>query len=209
MLIGSSNKIELDTASLIRTALSESIKVKQAVISESVEVISEIALRCADAIAEGHKLLLCGNGGSAADAQHLAAELLVRMRPDVNRQALPAIALTLDVSTITACSNDYGYETLYERMVEALGQKGDVLIGLTTSGKSGNVLRALRGARALGIHTVGFLGADGGPALPLCDLAFVVPSATTSRIQETHITVGHIVMELVEEHLRIRGMLRQ
>jgi D-sedoheptulose 7-phosphate isomerase len=209
MSIASSSKgVDLDAESLIRAALAESIKVKQAVSDEGVEVISAIALRCADAIAGGHKLLFCGNGGSAADAQHLAAELLVRLRPDVNRQGLPAIALTLDVSTITACSNDYGYEALYERMVEALGQEGDVLIGITTSGKSVNVLRALKRARALGLHTVGFLGADGGPALELCDLALVVPSATTSRIQETHITVGHIAMELVEEHLRLRGVLR-
>jgi D-sedoheptulose 7-phosphate isomerase len=209
MSIASSSKgVDLDAGSLIRAALAESIRVKQAVSDEGVEVISAIALRCAEAIADGHKLLFCGNGGSAADAQHLAAELLVRLRPDVNRQGLPAIALTLDVSTITACSNDYGYEALYERMVEALGQEGDVLIGITTSGKSENILRALKRARAVGIHTIGFLGSAGGPALQLCDLALVVPSATTSRIQETHITVGHIIMELVEEHLRLRGVLR-
>src|SRR5436190_6062654 len=179
----SDSKSKLDADSFIRAALSESIAVKQALCEQSAEVIAAIAIRCADAIAAGHKLLLCGNGGSAADAQHLAAELLVRLRPNVDRQALPAIALTLDVSTITACSNDYGYEALYERMVEALGQKGDVLIAITTSGRSANVLRALERARTLGIHTVGFLGGDGGPALELCDLALVVPSATTSRIQ--------------------------
>jgi len=171
-------------------------------------VIRAIAERFADAVGAGHKLLFCGNGGSAADAQHLAAELLVRLRPDIDRQPFPAIALSMDMSTMTACSNDYGYETLYERMVQALGNEGDVLVGITTSGKSASILRALRRARELGIHTVGFLGSGGGPALQLCDLALVVPSATTSRIQESHITVGHIVMELVEEHLRVRGLLR-
>jgi D-sedoheptulose 7-phosphate isomerase len=196
-----------DAAAFIREALADSIKVKQAVSDRSVDVISEISLECARAIGEGNKLLFCGNGGSAADAQHLAAELLVRMRPTVNRQALPAIALTMDVSTITACSNDYGYERLYERMVEALGKKGDVLIGISTSGKSANVLRALERARSMGIHTVGLLGADGGPALSLCDLALVVPSTVTSRIQEAHIAVGHILMELVEEHLSLRGLI--
>jgi D-sedoheptulose 7-phosphate isomerase len=200
--------VALDWESLVRAAFAESIAVKHALCEEGVEVIAAIARRCADAIAEGHKLLLCGNGGSAADAQHLAAELLVRLRPNVNRQALPAIALALDASTITACGNDYGFETLYERMLDALGQPGDVLIGITTSGKSPNVLRALQRARDLGICTIGLLGAGGGPALQLCDLALVVPSNITARIQEAHITVGHIVMELVEEHLGVRSMLR-
>jgi D-sedoheptulose 7-phosphate isomerase len=198
-----------DAFTFIRAALSESVAVKQAISEQSTGLIAEIALRCADAIAAGHKLLLCGNGGSAADAQHLAAELLVRLKPEINRQALPAIALAVDVSTITACGNDFGFEALYERMVEALGQRGDVLIGITTSGKSPNVLRALKRARELGIDTIGFLGSGGGPALELCDLALVVPSQTTSRIQENHIAVGHIVMELIEEHLRVRGLLQE
>jgi D-sedoheptulose 7-phosphate isomerase len=197
-----------DVNAFIRDALTDSIATKTVLREEGVDVIRAIAERFADAVGAGHKLLFCGNGGSAADAQHLAAELLVRLRPDIDRQPFPAIALSMDMSTMTACSNDYGYETLYERMVQALGNEGDVLVGITTSGKSASILRALRRARELGIHTVGFLGSGGGPALQLCDLALVVPSATTSRIQESHITVGHIVMELVEEHLRVRGLLR-
>ncbi len=209
MAIESSRKaVALDAESLVRAAFAESIAVKHALCEEQGAVIAAIAMRCAGAIADGHKLLLCGNGGSAADAQHLAAELLVRLRPDVNRQALPALALALDSSTITACGNDYGFETLYERMVDALGRPGDILIGITTSGKSPNVLRALQRARDLRICTIGLLGAGGGPALQLCDLALVVPSKITARIQEAHITAGHIVMELVEEHLRVRRLLR-
>lgn len=200
-------KVNFDARALIRDALTESIATKRALCEDGADVIAAIAARFADALSDGHKLLFCGNGGSAADAQHLAAELLVRLRPNVDRQPLPAIALTLDVSTITACSNDYGYEAMYERMVQALGNKGDVLIGITTSGKSENILRALKRARQLGIHTVGLLGDGGGPALELCDLALLVPSATTSRIQEAHIMVGHIVMELLEEELRLRGVL--
>jgi D-sedoheptulose 7-phosphate isomerase len=197
----------MDAQALIREALSESIATKRALSEQCTEIIAEIAERCAAAIADGHKILFCGNGGSAADAQHLAAELLVRLNSDYNRRPLPAIALALDVSTITACGNDFGFEVMYERMVEALGQEGDVLVGITTSGKSPNIQRALKRARDLKLLTVGFLGSGGGPALELCDLALVVPSATTSRIQESHITAGHIVMDLVEEHLRRRGYL--
>src|SRR5262245_46689165 len=179
-MANSLKKVNFDVQAFIRDALTESIATKRALCEEGADVIAAIAARFADTLAEGKKLLFCGNGGSAADAQHLAAELLVRLRPNVNRQPLPAIALTLDVSTITARSDDYVYEALYERMVQALGNQGDVLVGITTSGKSENILRALKRARELGIHTVGLLGAGGGPALELCDLALVVPSATTS-----------------------------
>jgi D-sedoheptulose 7-phosphate isomerase len=155
----------------------------------------------AKSIQNGNKLLICGNGGSAADAQHLAAELLVRLKPKNNREGIPAIALAMDTSTITACGNDFGYEVLFERMVETLGVKGDVLLGITTSGNSDNVNRALTAARKNGIVCLGFLGSGGGSSPELCDEFFLVPSDDTARIQESHITAGHVLMELVENIL--------
>jgi D-sedoheptulose 7-phosphate isomerase len=145
--------------------------------------------------------MLCGNGGSAADAQHLAAEMLVRLRPMNNREGVAAIALAQDTSTITACGNDFGYDRLYERMVTSLGKKEDCLIGITTSGNSENIILAMKAAKKMGIKVFGFLGSGGGRALELCDVAFVVPSDDTGRIQEAHITAGHALMEYVEDKL--------
>jgi D-sedoheptulose 7-phosphate isomerase len=161
--------------------------------------VARIAHVIADAVAAGGKLLLCGNGGSAADAQHLAAEFLVRLRPHVNRNPLPALALATDTSSITACANDYEYDAYFERMTMALGRRGDVLVGITTSGRSPSVVRALRAAQAAGLVTVGLLGGAGRPALDFCDAAIVVPSEETGRIQEAHITIGHALLELVED----------
>jgi D-sedoheptulose 7-phosphate isomerase len=193
---------------VVKVALSEGIRARQAVLDEHVEVLVQIGKICGEAIENEKKILLCGNGGSAADAQHLAAELLIRLRPEVTRQTLPAIALAMDSSTLTACGNDLGFEVIFERMVEALGNKGDVLIGITTSGKSPNVLKALTKAKELGITTVGLLGGTGGPALGLCDYSFIAPTKVTGRIQELHITAGHIIMELVEDHLIEKGKLK-
>lgn len=198
-----SNSVEV-----VKSALAEGIRARQEVLDKHVATLVEIGKICGGAIESGNKILLCGNGGSAADAQHLAAELLIRLRPDVTRQTLPAIALAMDTSTLTACGNDLGFEVIFERMVEALGNRGDVLIGITTSGKSPNVLKALTKAKELGIVTVGFLGGSGGPALPLCDYSFIAPTSITGRIQELHITAGHIVMELVEDYLIKKGKLK-
>jgi D-sedoheptulose 7-phosphate isomerase len=198
-----SNSVEV-----VKQSLAEGIRARQEALDKHVSVLVEIGKICGQAIENGNKILLCGNGGSAADAQHLAAELLIRLRPDVTRQTLPAIALAMDTSTLTACGNDLGFEVIFERMVEALGNKGDVLIGITTSGKSPNVLKALTKAKELGIVTVGFLGGNGGPALPLCDFSFIAPTTVTGRIQELHITAGHIVMELVEDYLIEKGKLK-
>jgi len=198
-----SNSVEV-----VKQALAEGIRARQEALDNHVSELVEIGKICGQAIENGNKILLCGNGGSAADAQHLAAELLIRLRPDVTRQTLPAIALAMDTSTLTACGNDLGFEVIFERMVEALGKKGDVLIGITTSGKSPNVLKALTKAKELGIVTVGFLGGSGGPALPLCDFSFTAPTTVTGRIQELHITAGHIVMELVEDYLIEKGKLK-
>jgi D-sedoheptulose 7-phosphate isomerase len=193
---------------VVKVALSEGIRARQAVLDDHVEVLVQIGQICGQAIETGNKILLCGNGGSAADAQHLAAELLIRLRPEVTRQTFPAIALAMDSSTLTACGNDLGFEVIFERMVEALGNKGDVLIGITTSGKSPNVLKALTKAKELGITTVGLLGGTGGPASELCDYSFIAPTKVTGRIQELHITAGHIIMELVEDHLIEKGKLK-
>ena len=160
-----------------------------------------------ESIQHNNKLMFCGNGGSAADAQHLAAEMLVRLRPNNTREGIPAIALAQDISTITACGNDFGYETLYERMVTSLGQEGDCLIGITTSGNSENILRAMRAAKKMNIKVFGFLGSGGGRALELCNEALVVPSDNTGRIQESHITAGHALMEYIEDGLIESGHL--
>ena len=183
-------------------SLNDSIGVKEKII-ENLEYKKLIKMSeiIASVIENGKKLLICGNGGSAADAQHLAAELLVRLKPQNNREGIPASALTMDSSTITACGNDFGYEVLFERMVETLGCEGDVLLGITTSGNSENVNLALKAANRKGMTSFGFLGSGGGSSTELCDEVFLVPSNDTARIQESHITAGHILMELIEESL--------
>jgi D-sedoheptulose 7-phosphate isomerase len=158
-------------------------------------------------IQSGNKIMLCGNGGSAADAQHLAAEMLVRLRPKNNREGVAAITLAQDTSTITACGNDFGYVHIYERMVEALGKKGDCLIAITTSGNSKNIILAMKAAKEKGVKVFGFLGSGGGMALALCDVAFVVPSDDTGRVQESHITAGHALMECIEDQLIASGYI--
>lgn len=156
---------------------------------------------CETSMRAGGKLFFCGNGGSAADAQHLATEWLVRLRSKVERPSWPAIALTLDPTALTAGGNDYGFDEVFARPLSGLGRRGDVLFGITTSGKSTNVLRALETARGMGIVTVGLLGGDGGPAKALCDHPLIIPSDVTARVQEMHITLGHAVLELLEDRL--------
>lgn len=185
----------------------DSISVKQQCLQEGLNSIVKMGEEIVSAISNGNKLMLCGNGGSAADAQHLAAEMLVRLRPKNNREGVPAIALAQDISTITACGNDFGYDTIYERMVTSLGKEGDCLIGITTSGNSSNVIRAMQSSRQMGIKVFGFLGAGGGKALQYCDEAFIVPSDNTGRIQEAHITAGHALMEYIEDRLLEAGHL--
>jgi D-sedoheptulose 7-phosphate isomerase len=147
----------------------------------------------------GGKLLLFGNGGSAADAQHIAAELVIRYAG--NRRAIAAISLATDTSALTACGNDLGFEAIFERQIEALGRPHDVALGISTSGNSANVLRALRLARSLGLTTVGLTGACGGQMTALCDASVVVPSSVTARIQEMHIMIGHLLCKSLEQRL--------
>lgn len=150
-----------------------------------------------DTLARGGRLFFCGNGGSAADAQHLAAEYVVRFRR--SRKALPAMALTTDTSVLTAGANDFGFETVFARQVEALGREGDLLLLHSTSGNSENLLRAAEAARARGMGTVAFLARDGGRLREMVDRALVVPTDDTARAQELHLALGHVVCELVEE----------
>ncbi|MFM9008904.1 MAG: D-sedoheptulose 7-phosphate isomerase [Bacteroidota bacterium] len=161
--------------------------------------IAEAAARCADTLSQKGKILLCGNGGSAADAQHIAAELSGRFYTD--RPPLYAEALHVNGSYMTAVANDYSYDVVYSRMVEAAGRKGDVLIGLSTSGNSGNVVKALETARELGMVCIGLTGDGGGKMAELCDIIINVPSKDTPRIQECHILIGHILCQLIEESL--------
>jgi D-sedoheptulose 7-phosphate isomerase len=156
---------------------------------------------CEAALRGGGKLFFCGNGGSAADAQHLATELLVRLRSRVERPSWPAIALTLDPAALTAGGNDYGFDEVFARPLSGLGRNGDVLFGITTSGRSTNVIKALQVARGMGIGTIGFLGGDGGAAAALCDVPLIIPSNETARVQEAHITLGHAILELLEDRL--------
>ena len=152
-----------------------------------------------DCLVDGGKLLLMGNGGSAADSQHIAAELIGRFKKE--RKAMPAIALTVDSSSLTALGNDYGFDTVFSRQLEALATPSDAVIGISTSGNSRNVIRALNVARELGATTIGLMGNDGGEMKDCVDVSIVVPSNDTARIQEVHITIGHIICEIIEQDL--------
>ncbi len=158
--------------------------------------INDVGLAIRTCIAQGGKILLCGNGGSAADSQHIAAEIVGRFKKE--RKGLPAIALTTDTSILTSVGNDYGYDYIFARQIEALCRPEDLLIGLTTSGNSANVVRAIEAANAMGATTVGMTGGTGGKLNQLCQYNIVVPSAVTARIQEAHIFIGHCLCEILE-----------
>ncbi len=153
----------------------------------------------------GGKLMFCGNGGSAADAQHLVAELLVRLKPKNNRRPIPALTLATDTSTLTACANDYNYENVFSRSFEGLANKKDVLIVISTSGNSKNILNVLKAAKKKNIMSIGFLGNNGGKAVKDCNHSVIVDSNNTARIQETHIFLGHYILDKVEEALIYRN----
>lgn len=168
-------------------------------LKEAAADVEKIVQICTAALKNGNKILFCGNGGSAAQAQHLAAELVGRYK--MERRALAALSLTVDTSDITAIGNDYGYDDIFRRQLEGLGKAGDVLIGLSTSGNSTNVIRAFELARSMGIRTVAFSGEGGGKMKTLADICLSVPSNQTNHIQEMHITIGHIVCGLVEKNM--------
>ena len=183
-----------------------SAELKQRIAVELAEAVVRVVDACEASLRGGGKLMFCGNGGSAADSQHLATELLIRLRGAVERPSWPALALTQDPAMLTAGGNDYGYERVFERPLRGLGRAGDVLFGITTSGRSGNVVRALEAAREMQIVTVGLLGGTGEPACGWCDHVLLVPDAETARIQECHIALGHAVLELLEDRLVSRPL---
>jgi D-sedoheptulose 7-phosphate isomerase len=194
-----SPKSETSIQSLLKNSLQEHLTTLQKLLDSSLPAIEQAAEVICQTLSKGNKLLLCGNGGSAADAQHIAAELVGRY--EKQRRAFPAIALTTDTSALTALSNDYGYEDVFARQVKALANKGDLLIAISTSGKSPNVVRAVEVARDVGCLTIALSGQSGEPLSSLCDFAVVVDSNRTSRVQEAHITIGHLWCEIVDAKL--------
>jgi D-sedoheptulose 7-phosphate isomerase len=183
----------------IRQIARESIEAKRAFFDSRADTVARAAELLIASIKSGGKVLIFGNGGSAADAQHIAAELVNRLNYD--RPPIAAIALTTDTSILTSVGNDSAFDDLFERQLRALGRAGDIAIAISTSGNSPNVLRAVEAARALGIKTIGLAGRDGGKLAPLVDLAIIVETDSTQRVQETHITIGHILCELIEDAL--------
>lgn len=184
-----------------QSQMSDALRVLEVIQSDALlkRQFFEFVQLCSAALRRGNKLLFAGNGGSAADAQHLAAELVVRFKRD--RPGLPALALTVDSSVLTAIGNDYGFEQLFARQVQALGQAGDVLIALSTSGNSVNILAAVPAAKAVGIQVVGMTGAKGGLLMELADLCLCMPSDDTPRIQESHTLLGHILCDILEQNI--------
>lgn len=191
----------MDAQKFIIDSLNESSETKLKIKDQLADEILKAVDILVSAYKDGNKLLLCGNGGSAADCQHIATELMIRLSHHIQRPALPAIALTTDTSNLTAGGNDIGFENVFARNVEGLGNKGDVLLAISTSGNSSNVVKAVEMAHSKGMIVFGFLGGNGGKLKSVVDLPLVVPSSNTQRIQEGHITIAHIICELVEDKL--------
>jgi len=181
----------------IKDLLLESIRIKEELLRTNIAQIIEISNLIIECLKKKGKVIIFGNGGSASDSQHIAAELVGRFKKD--RASLAAISLASNISIITSLANDYGYETIFAKQIEGLGQKNDIAIGISTSGKAKNVLAAIKQAKKMGIKTIALTGGDGGELVKLADISLLVPSKVTARIQEAHITIGHIVCELVEQ----------
>ena len=190
-----------DRKDFISQSLTDSSKVKLLVLEKCYEPIIKAADILVDAVRSGKKIMLAGNGGSAADSQHIATEFMIRLSHDLSRPAIAAIALTTDSSNITAGGNDIGFENVIARSIEGLGNEGDVFICISTSGNSPNILKAVKKAKEKSISVVGFLGGKGGKLAEMCDVPVIVPTENTQRIQESHITIGHILCEIVEREL--------
>jgi D-sedoheptulose 7-phosphate isomerase len=191
----------LDAQKFIIDSLNESSETKLKIKDQLSDQIIRAVDILVSAYKDGNKLLLCGNGGSAADCQHIATELMIRLSHHIQRPALPAIALTTDSSNLTAGGNDIGFENVFARSVEGLGILGDVLLAISTSGNSPNIIKAVEKAHSKGMKVIGFLGSNGGELKSLIDLPIIIPSSNTQRIQEGHITIAHIICELVEDKL--------
>jgi len=186
--------------SIVQAQIEESIALEEKIKSEFSEKIVKLTEILNDCLKKGGKVLLCGNGGSAADAQHIAGELVVRLRSDSKRKALPAIALTVNPSILTAASNDFGFEKVFSRQIEALGKKGDCLLALSTTGESSNVNLGIKIAKKIGMKTLALSGNKGGEMSRIADYSIIVPSSETQRIQEVHLLIGHIVCDLIERN---------
>ena len=187
----------------IRNEIDAHYQTTQKVLNEMLPQIEQAAALMIGTLQQGRKVLLCGNGGSAADAQHIAAELTGRYKHE--RAGLPAIALTTDTSALTAISNDYGFKKVFARQIEALSTPGDLLVALSTSGNSSNIIAALRAAKKHGCTTLGLSGKEGGEMNELCDLNLVIPSHDTPRIQEMHMLIGHILCQLVDDAIAVNS----
>ena len=191
----------MDARKFIIDSLNESADTKLKIKDQLMEEILKAVDMLSACYKNGNKLLLCGNGGSAADCQHIATELMIRLSHHIQRPALPAIALTTDSSNLTAGGNDIGFENVFARSVEGLGNKGDILLVISTSGNSPNLINAVEMAHKKGMKVIGFLGGNGGKLKAIVDLPIIIPSSNVQRIQEGHITVAHIICELVEDKL--------
>lgn len=191
----------LDKEKFIIDSLKESSEVKLKIYDNCKAEILLAVQSLVSSFKNGKKLLLCGNGGSAADCQHIATEFVIRLSHNLQRPALPALALTTDSSNLTAGGNDIGFENVFARSIEGLGNDGDVLFAISTSGNSKNIIKAVEKAKEKNIFTIGFLGGSGGKLKDIVDLPIIIPSSNTQRIQEGHITVAHIICELVEDSL--------
>ncbi|MDF3820557.1 SIS domain-containing protein [Leptospira sp. 96542] len=191
----------LDHKNLIETQIADSIAVKQQLLPVLMPDIQKTGEILVQSLNNSGILYFCGNGGSSCDASHIAAELVVRYKSGNERKAIPALALNSDQAVLTACSNDYGYEYIFKRQIEAFGKPNDVFVGLTTSGNSQNIILAHEAAKEIGMKTVLLLGGDGGKLKGLADSEIIVPSKTTARIQESHILIGHILCSIIEKEL--------
>lgn len=185
----------------LKKAINQSVKLKKTLIKLEKKIFQSIEL-ISNTLSKGNKILICGNGGSAADAQHLATEFLIRLRPNVNRRSYPVLSLAQDATTITACGNDLGFDNIFSRNLEGLGKSGDVLIAISTSGNSNNIYKVLKKSKRMKIKSIALLGHKGGRCKGLADLELIVPSKVTARIQECQIFLGHYIFENVEDILR-------
>jgi len=185
----------------IKNELLSHLEVINLTIDTMQDKLEKAALLVVETLRNGNKVLLCGNGGSAADAQHIAAELVGKYKKN-DRRALPVIALTTDTSILTSLGNDYGYDRIFDRQVEALANKGDLIIGISTSGNSQNIINALKLGKEIRCKTLGLVGKDGGMMNEICDINLIIPSDETPRIQEVHILFGHIICELVDKEFK-------
>ncbi len=191
----------------IKNQIQASIDTKEKILKDNalMETIAQVGRECVALYRNGKKTLLAGNGGSAADAQHIAAELVGRYGFD--RPSIPSIALTTDTSNLTAIGNDYGYDKVFSRQMEGMGSEGDLFIGISTSGNSVNIINAITAAKAKGVKTVALVGRDGGEMARIADFAIIVPSSDTPRIQESHILIGHMICDIIEKELFGKGVV--